>query len=279
MSITTDTTDNSDITDDSATGAADWQLAGEAWGHAAADWAYLFEPYARDAIEHLFDRLAIGEGTDLLDLACGSGYALARAARVGAAASGIDASAPLVDIARRRVPHGDLRAGDMFALPWATASFDVVTSFNGIWGGCTDALREARRVLRDGGTIGLTFWGPGSRLDLRDWFIALGTSTPQVADEMKSLADIGAPGVVEGMLAASGFVDIERTAASALLEFPDESTTWRALRSPGLVLPALEAHGEAALRERLMAAVAQCRADDGSYRIVNELTCVTARAV
>ncbi len=193
--------------------------------------------------------------------------------------AGIDASVPLVDIARRRVPHGDLRAGDMFALPWDDASFDVVTSFNGIWGGCTDALREARRVLRDGGTIGLTFWGPGSRLDLRNWFIALGTSTPHVADEMKSLADIGAPGVVEGMLTASGFTDIERTAASAVLELPDESTTWRALRSPGLVLPALEAHGEDVLRRRLMAAVEQCRADDGSYRIVNELTCVTARAV
>jgi hypothetical protein len=29
-----------------------WVCAGEAWGHAAIDWAYLFEPYARDAIEH-----------------------------------------------------------------------------------------------------------------------------------------------------------------------------------------------------------------------------------
>lgn len=273
------TTDNNDTTVDVTTVAPDWQIAGDAWGHAAADWAYLFEPYARDAIEHLFERLGVREGTDLLDLACGSGYALARAARVGAAASGIDASAPLVDIARRRVPHGDLRAGDMFALPWGDASFDVVTSFNGIWGGCTDALCEARRVLRDGGTIGLTFWGPGSRLDLRDWFIALGTSTPHVAEEMVALAGIGAPGVVEEMLDDAGFTDIERTAVSAVLEFPDESTTWRALRSPGLVLPALEAHGEDALRERLMVAVERCRADDGSYRIVNELTCVTARAV
>lgn len=267
-----------DIAAETATDTPDWAVAGAAWGHAAADWAYLFEPYARDAIEHLFDALAIGDGTELLDLACGSGYALARAARVGAVAAGIDASAPLVEIARRRVPHGDLRAGDMFALPWDDDSFDVVTSFNGIWGGCTDALREAHRVLRGGGRIGLTFWGPGSRLDLRDWFIALGTSTPHVADEMVALADIGSPGVVEEMLTSAGFASIERTAASAVLEFPDEATTWRALRSPGLVLPALEAHGEEALRERLMAAVERFRADDGSYRIVNELTCVTAVA-
>ncbi len=274
MSTTTDIT--TDTTDDTTVDTPDWAIAGDAWGHAAADWAYLFEPYARDAIEHLFDALEIGEGTDLLDLACGSGYALARAARVGALTSGIDASAQLVEIAQRRVPHGDLRAGDMFALPWTDDSFDVVTSFNGIWGGCTDALREARRVLREGGRIGLTFWGPGSRLDLRDWFIALGSSTPTVADEMMALANIGSPGVVEEMLTTAGFTGIERTAASAVLEFPDEATTWRALRSPGLVLPALEAHGEAVLRDRLMAAVEQFRAADGTYRIVNELTCVTA---
>jgi SAM-dependent methyltransferase len=270
MSTTTDTTTSTTAE------VPDWAIAGDAWGHAAADWAYLFEPYARDAIEHLFDALEIGEGTDLLDLACGSGYALARAARVGALPSGIDASSQLVEIARRRVPHGDLRAGDMFALPWADDSFDVITSFNGIWGGCTDALCEARRVLREGGRIGLTFWGPGSRLDLRDWFIALGTSTPAVAEELMSLANIGSPGVVEEMLTVAGFTDVVRTAASAVLEFPDESTTWRALRSPGVVLPALEEIGEAALRERLMAAVEKCRADDGTYRIVNELTCVTA---
>lgn len=261
-----------------STDTPDWQIAGDAWGHAAPDWAYLFEPYARDAIELLFDRLEVGEDTDLLDLACGSGYAVARAERIGACTAGIDASTDLVEIARRRAVTSDLRAGDMFSLPWADSSFDVVTSFNGVWGGCTDALREARRVLRTGGGIGLTFWGPGSRLDLRDWFIAVGTSTPRVAEEMVALADIGKPGVVEEMLTSAGFVDIDRTAAAAVLEFPDEDTTWRALRSPGLIVPALAAHGEEALRERLMAAVEHLRAPDGSYRIVNELTCVTARA-
>jgi SAM-dependent methyltransferase len=51
-------------------------------------------------------------------------------------------------IARVRVPAGDFRGGDMFALPFADDRFDVATSFNGIWKGCEDALREARRVVR-----------------------------------------------------------------------------------------------------------------------------------
>lgn len=253
-----------------------WQQAGAAWGHAATDWAYLFEPYAVDAIEDLFGSLGVGHRTRLLDMACGSGLALGRAHRLGAHAAGLDASAALVEIARHRVPDGDLRVGDMFALPWSDGFFDVVTSFNGVWGGCADALCEARRVLRPSGRIGLTFWGPGHALDLRDWFIALGSSTPSVGEEMVSLANIGNPGVAEEMLHSAGFAGIERHGVASVLEFTDADIAWRTMRSPGLVAPALEAVGETELRALLMPTLEPFRADDGSYRLVNELTCVTA---
>ncbi|MDH4278438.1 MAG: class I SAM-dependent methyltransferase [Acidimicrobiia bacterium] len=255
-----------------------WVEAGRAWGHAAIDWAYRFEPYGADAIEAVFGRLGVDRGTDLLDMACGSGFAAGRAGRLGATVSGLDASAALIDIARRRAPSAELVAGDMFDLPWADGSFDAVTSFNGIWGGCTDALAEARRVLRPGGGVGLTFWGRGDRLDMRDWFIALGSSTPQVGEEMISLASIGSPGVVEEMLTTAGFGDVERWDAPSILEFADEDDAWRALRSPGLVVPALAAVGEDELRNRLLPTIERFRAADGSYRIVNELTCVVAWA-
>lgn len=255
-----------------------WVEAGRAWGHAAVDWAYRFEPYGADAIEAVFGRLDVGRDTDLLDLACGSGFAAGRAERLGATVSGLDASAALVDIARRRAPSAELVAGDMFDLPWADGSFDTVSSFNGIWGGCTDALREARRVLRPGGGVGLTFWGRGDRLDMRDWFIALGSSTPQVGEEMISLASIGTPGVVEEMLTTAGFGRIERWDTPSILEFADEDDAWKAMRSPGLVVPALQAVGESELRDRLLPTIEHCRAADGSYRIVNELTCVVAWA-
>jgi len=267
---------------DTPTGDTDtdtgWQEAGVAWDHAATDWAFLFEPYGADGINTVLAATDVGPGTDLLDLACGSGYALAAARRRGARTAGIDAAAGLIDIARRRVPAGDLRWGSMFALPWADGSFDVVTSFNGIWGGCQEALDEAARVLRPGGLIGLTFWGDAAELDLRDYFITVGSSgPPSVAEEMVELAAINEPGVAEAMLARSGFEPVERGSAVAVNEWPDDETAWRALRSPGVVLPSLQHTGEAELRRRVLGAIAPFGDDEQGYRLESALTVVVAR--
>jgi SAM-dependent methyltransferase len=256
---------------------ADWEEAGEAWAHAALDWAYRFEPYNRDAIEHVFGRLRVGPGRTLLDVACGSGYALGLAERLGATTAGLDASAGLIEIAARRAPTSELVAGTMFDLPWPDRSFDAVTSFNGIWGGCDQALVEAARVLRPGGSLAVTFWGPGHSLDLRDYFMMLGHASQGAAEELKSLGSIGRPGVAEAMYDAAGFDVVERSATSAVLEFVDAEQAWLAMRSPGVVVPTLQALGEDELRRRTLDAIEPFRAADGSYRLVNEVTVLIGR--
>jgi len=141
-----------------------WIESGEAWGERAADWACLAEPYARRANDALFDRGGVGPGTRLLDIACGYGYAASVAAGRGATVAGLDASEALIAIAQARTPDADFRVGDMFELPFEDDRFDVATSFNGIWKGCEDTLREARRVVRPGGLVGFSFWGSPKRL-------------------------------------------------------------------------------------------------------------------
>lgn len=254
----------------------DWQIAGEAWGHAAADWAYGFEPYGRDAIETVLATTGVSTDTRILDVACGAGYATGRAARLGAAVSGLDASAALLDIAARRAPAAELVHGTMFDLPWADDAFDIVTSFNGVWGGCDEAVAEMGRVCRPGGRIGLTFWGSSDKLDLLGYFVTVGQTGPGVHEEIISLAAINAPGEAERILTEAGFIEIERGTTAAIVEFMDDEHAWRIMRSPGLIVPSLEHTGEEEVRRQLLEAIAPFKAADGSYRFVNELVHVTA---
>jgi SAM-dependent methyltransferase len=125
-----------------------WLTVDEGWGRKAVDFATLSEPANCREYATLHHLLALNSGDRVLDLACGSGLALELAAVRGASCSGIDASGRLVAIAKDRLPHADIRVGDMNQLPWPDASFDVVTSFRGIWVTTPDAVTEAWRVLR-----------------------------------------------------------------------------------------------------------------------------------
>jgi SAM-dependent methyltransferase len=261
-----------------ATTEHDWQEAGAAWGHAAVDWACLFEHYASAAIATIHRRTGVRRGTALLDVACGSGLALTRAAGTGAATHGIDAAMPLVEIARDRLPGADIRLGSMFDLPWADATFDVVTSINGIWGGCGDAVVEALRVLRPGGWIGLSFWGEGPPLDLREVFKTFARLAPEShLDGMRRLNDIARPGVAEAMLTDAGFTSIERHQQISVLEWPDPEIAWRAVSSVGPAVPALRHAGTDVVKAGVLEALARCRDARGIYRFRNDHQLVVAR--
>ena len=116
------------------TGFPQWTVVDEGWGRKAVDFATLSEPGNFREYVAVHHRLGVDAGDRLLDVACGSGLAIELARLRGASCSGIDASARLVAVARDRNPDCDIRVGDMHALPWDPASFNIVTSFRGIWG-------------------------------------------------------------------------------------------------------------------------------------------------
>jgi SAM-dependent methyltransferase len=249
----------------------DWQEAGEAWGHAANDWATLFEHYALEVIVAIFERLAIDTGVSVLDVACGSGLAVRHAASRGASVAGIDAAAELLEIARARNPEVDLRLGSMFELPWGPVSFDAVVSINGVWGGCDAALDEAFRVLRPGGLIGISFWGAGPPLDLRGCFKVFARHSPdEHLDSMKRLNNISSPGVAEEMLRTSGFEVLERGQRISTIEWPDAETAWRAVSSTGPAVPALRLGDVEAVKADVLTAIEPCRDERGIYRFRND---------
>lgn len=225
-----------------------WRGVDEGWGRLAAEFAALAEPTNCREYVAMHQHLAVGPGVRLLDVACGSGLAVELAAARGATCAGIDASHRLVAVARDRSPEADLRVGDMHALPWADDSFDVVTSFRGIWGTTPDAVAEVRRVLRPGGRMGLTVWGhikasPGAWA-LRPFTLA----TEEKVTNQASMVSLGRPGAGEELLVGWGFEDVQRVEVPFAFEFPDPETYARALATTGPAYEAIQAVGEEEFR-------------------------------
>jgi SAM-dependent methyltransferase len=233
-----------------------WRLVDEGWGRKAADFATLREPSNCREYVALHHLLGVGHNDRLLDVACGAGLAIELARLRGARCAGIDASPRLVAVAQDRNPGSDIVVGDMCALPWDDRTFDVVTSFRGIWGTTPDALTEVRRVLGPGGRVGLTVWG---HLKVSTGVRALApfrlASQPKV-DNQAAMVSLGRPGTGESLLDSCGFVDISRADVPFAWEFADPELFARALASTGPAYEAIQNVGEDAFYE---AALAQAR--------------------
>ncbi|MEU7040016.1 class I SAM-dependent methyltransferase [Streptomyces varsoviensis] len=96
-------------------------------------------------------------GRRILDAGCGSGALFAALRDRGAMVSGFDASAEMLQLARRRLGDGaDLRVADLGGpLPYPDDTFDdvvasLVLHYLEDWG---SALAELRRVLKPGGRL------------------------------------------------------------------------------------------------------------------------------
>jgi SAM-dependent methyltransferase len=233
-----------------------WKVVDEGWGRKAVDFSTLSEPSNCREYVALHHQLGIGAGSHLLDVACGSGLSIELARIRGANCSGIDASPRLVAIARYRNRDCDIRVGDMHQLPWDDETFDVATSFRGIWGTTPGAVTEIARALRPGGRLGLTVWGhlkvsPGA------WALSpFRLAAAEKVENQAAMVSLGRPGSGERLLQSCGFIDVERIDIPFAWEFPDPEVYARALASTGPAHEAIQNVGEEAFRS---AALEQAR--------------------
>lgn len=250
---------------------------GRLWGARAAAWA---EEEAAEApkYEPALARAGIGPGQAVLDVGCGSGVFLAMAARSGARIAGLDASEALIGIARARVPHADLRVGDMSRLPFGDGVFDAVTGFNSFMFAPdpTAALREAARVARPGAAVVVQVWGRPERIGLSPMFAAIRELRAGPAPAPSS--PLSRPGLLEGLAEAAGLAPEEAFDVAFALEFPDEPALLRRLLSPGPVAELIEAVGEEVVAAAVLEALAPCRRAGGGYRVPTEWRTLVARA-
>jgi SAM-dependent methyltransferase len=132
--------------------------------------------------ERIVQRVGIGSGEEVLDVACGSGNAAVRAAQAGGRVVGVDIAPELFEAGRRNADAAgvtvDWREGDAEALPFGDASFDVVLSVFGCMFAPRHqvAARELVRVLRPGGRLAFAAWTPEGAVG--HMFRALGSLLP-----------------------------------------------------------------------------------------------------
>ena len=125
-----------------------------------------WDRFGRRAVE----RLHLAPGARVLDVSCGSGASAIPAAQaVGATGHvlGVDLAQRLLAIARekanaRGLRNIEFRVGDMLDLGPPAARFDAVVCVFGIFfvPDMAAALRELWRVVRPGGRLAVTTWGP-----------------------------------------------------------------------------------------------------------------------
>ena len=137
-------------------------LERHAWEDAALPYTDHWGGLTCQAIEPLLDAVRAEPGVRLLDVASGPGWLAAAAARRGASAVGLDASAAMLTEGRRQHPSVRFIHGDAQRLPARNGAFDAVAMNFGLLhlGRPEEGFAEAHRVLRAGGWLGFTVWAP-----------------------------------------------------------------------------------------------------------------------
>lgn len=130
-----------------------------------------FGGLARAAAEVLLDALRRrrAEGGLVIELGCGSGILAHEVANAGHDVLGIDISTAMIDLARRRIPHGRFRVGSLLTaeLPPCMAVTAVGECINYTFdpGNTRRALaalfRRVHRALNPGGLLLFDAAGPG----------------------------------------------------------------------------------------------------------------------
>jgi SAM-dependent methyltransferase len=158
--------------------------------------------------ERIVQRIGIGIGEQVLDVACGSGNVAIRAAQAGGHVVGLDLTPELFDAGRQLAAEAgvtvDWVEGDAEDLPFEDETFDVVLSaFGAMFAPRHEvAAREMARVLRPGGRLGLCSWTPEGIQG--EFFRTLGTHLPAAPAFAQPPLLWGTPDHVEKLFAGTG---------------------------------------------------------------------------
>jgi len=133
-----------------------WESSAQAWIDSMGergergDWG---RQHVLDPV--MMERVRRGKFANALDVGCGEGRFCRMLKAAGVRATGIDPTAPFVELARQRDPGGDYRLGRAEQLEFPDASFDLAVTYITLIDipDFRAAIREMARVLRPGGSL------------------------------------------------------------------------------------------------------------------------------
>jgi SAM-dependent methyltransferase len=251
------------------------KMQGQRWGARAQDWAVYVEQVCLPLQAAALDAARVTSGTRLLDAGCGAGLLALLGSLRGAQVTALDAAPGLLAIARKRLPAADLREGDLEALPFGDASFDAVTAVNCVFyaADVAKAMRELVRVLRPGGRLVVTAWGPPDKCEfltaIMPGLAPLMPPPPPGASPPHPGA-LSEPGALAALLEQAGARCVEEGEVHCPFVFANAEASWRGNASAGVNQLAISHSGEVAVRAVYAAADRAHARPDGSicYRNV-----------
>ena len=209
------------------------QAVSDIWAVGAA-----YEPYigrwSRLVAREFVDWLAVSPNADWLDVGCGSG-ALTEAILASSAPAivrAVDASAGFVTYARQKArdSRAAFAAADARALPWTSASVDVIVS--GLVINFVPqperAIAEMARVARPGAVIGAYVWdyAAGMQLIRYFWDVAVALSADAAALDEANRFPLCQPTALEELWRGAGLRNVTSCALEVPTYFRDFDDFW-----------------------------------------------------
>jgi ubiquinone/menaquinone biosynthesis C-methylase UbiE len=190
------------------------------------------------------ERLGLPAGARVLDVCCGSGASAIPAAEAvgpGGYVLGVDLAEELLALARakaraRGLNNVDFRAGDMLDLRIRDASFDAVVCVFGIFfvPDMPAAVRALWRLVRPGGRLAVTTWGPRFLEPATTAFwSAVREVRPELFRGFNPWDRICDPPSLRALLAEGGVDRAEVVAEAASHPIPSPAAWWSAVEGTG----------------------------------------------
>lgn len=210
--------------------------------------------YGRSTIE----RLKLRSGAHVLDVCCGSGAsALPAAQAVGSTGTviAVDLAEGLLTLGRAKAKAAGLRCvefrrGDMTALAFPDGHFDAVVCVFGIFfvPDMEAQVAELWRMVRPGGQLAITTWGPGIFAPAYEiWLAAVRRVRPDLYSGFNPWDRITTPDAVGKLFVDAGIRHVEVTSEEGYQVLRGPEDFWTIAMGSGLRWTIDQMGGEAAL--------------------------------